>query len=412
MREVSVVQKEPMLNMSLFDDIAATQSSTKTKTYADYGRRLRKKPNSIHSMLSPNQSQFDYDTASTSQSSVVVDNLTVLATDKYINYVADNIDETSEDVFSVVDNNNDSFLYNNDSSPLASNLRGFGATLQLLKSAEYDVLSKEEERSIFVILKDEDADEATQKWAREEITKHNLRLVVNIAKTIYAKNKVWQLEELFQEGCCGLDIAINKFSLDKGTKFSTYAWNWIRQTILRAIADKATTMRFPVHYQDGLTKIRKAENEYCIMHNCEAEQVPIEKIAEMTGLTVDKIKLFRSTVQQMGSLDIVVDENATAKGELIVDENASNPESELLQNELTEKLMETLDDILDEREKAIIINKFNLHHLPVTLTHEEMAEKFNITKERVRQIETSAIKKLRNPSKSAMLRAYYYGLED
>ena len=313
-------------------------------------------------------------------------------------------EELEEELSEVL--NDESIMYGHDSSALEPKLRGIGMVLNAIKSHDYDTLDKKVERSWFKVLQDKNATDELKEMARTELINHNIRFVISVAKRIYRKNKTWDIEDLMQEGICGLNTAIDKFSLTKGTKFVTYAYPWVRQAMTRALAEKSGIIRYPVNWQDGITKIRKAENQYCLENCCRVEDVPVNALKEMTGLDEDKIKKFKA-MSQAGSLDVVVDENSTTRGELIEDVMAANPEKEYLIKEMRREIFKILESTLDEKELFIIVNKWNLLHRDRIYTVEEVAEHFNLTKERIHQIEATALRKLRHPAKSTVLRAYY-----
>ena len=313
-------------------------------------------------------------------------------------------EELEEELSEVL--NDESIMYGHDSSALEPKLRGIGMVLNAIKSHDYDTLDKKVERSWFKVLQDKNATDELKEMARTELINHNIRFVISVAKRIYRKNKTWDIEDLMQEGICGLNTAIDKFSLTKGTKFVTYAYPWVRQAMTRALAEKSGIIRYPVNWQDGITKIRKAENQYCLENCCRVEGVPVNALKEMTGLDEDKIKKFKA-MSQAGSLDVVVDENSTTRGELIEDVMAANPEKEYLIKEMRREIFKILESTLDEKELFIIVNKWNLLHRDRIYTVEEVAEHFNLTKERIHQIEATALRKLRHPAKSTVLRAYY-----
>lgn len=372
--------------MSLFDysDSDFTDDYATTKTAKN---RLRKPVSETHKILTS-------ETKKDSSAGVLDENYKS----------PEELEEELEEVL-----NDEAIMYGHDSKALESNLRGIGMVLNAIKSHEYDTLEKSEERKLFKVLQSHTSSPDEKAKAKKELINHNIRFVISIAKRVYKKNKTWDIEDLMQEGICGLDTAISKFSLAKGTKFVTYAHPWVRQAMTRALAEKSGIIRYPVNWQDGITKIRKAENQYCLENCCCVEEVPIQALIKITGLDEDKIKKYKE-MSQAGSLDVVVDENSTTRGELIEDIMAVNPEKEYLEQEKRREIFKVLESTLDEKELFIIVNKWNLLYRDHIYTIDEVAEHFNLTCERIHQIEATALRKLRHPAKSTILRAYYMSM--
>ncbi|MFN6991194.1 MAG: RNA polymerase sigma factor RpoD [Fervidobacterium sp.] len=236
------------------------------------------------------------------------------------------------------------------------------------------------------------------KRAKEELIISNLRLVVSMAKRYVGKGLSFL--DLIQEGSLGLIKAVEKFDWSKGYKFSTYATWWIRQAITRAIADQARTIRVPVHMVETINKIQKIKREYMQEHG---EEPSVEYLAEQVGKPVDKIEEILQAAPETYSLETPVgEEDDTSIGDFIADESVGTPKKEairMLRKEEIEKLLETLND----REKMVLKMRYGLQDgIPKTL--EEVGQLFGVTRERIRQIEVKALRKLRHPSRSRYLR--------
>ena len=283
-----------------------------------------------------------------------------------------------------------------DDTQLGSNVKINDPVKMYLKEiGRVELLSHDEEIALAKRILESDED------AKKKLAAANLRLVVSIAKRYVGRGMLFL--DLIQEGNMGLIKAVEKFDYTKGFKFSTYATWWIRQAITRAIADQARTIRIPVHMVETINKLTRVQRQ--LIQELGREPSAEEISEKMDGMTPEKVREIQKISLEPVSLETPIgEEDDSHLGDFIEDEGAMSPDdyaaNELLKDELNEVLLE-----LTDREEKVLRLRFGLDD-GRTRTLEEVGKEFNVTRERIRQIEAKALRKLKHPSRSKRLKDF------
>ena len=283
-----------------------------------------------------------------------------------------------------------------DDTALSSNTKINDSVRMYLKEiGRVPLLSADEEVALALRIQEGDTE------AKQELAEANLRLVVSIAKRYVGRGM--QFLDLIQEGNMGLMKAVEKFDHTKGFKFSTYATWWIRQAITRAIADQARTIRIPVHMVEPINKLVRVQRQ--LLQDLGREPTPEEIGAEM-DLPTEKVREILKIAQEPVSLETPIgEEDDSHLGDFIEDDNATSPADHTAYALLKEQLDEVLEQLTD-REENVLRLRFGLDKNGEIRTLEQVGQVFGVTRERIRQIEAKALRKLRHPSRSKQLKDF------
>ena len=283
-----------------------------------------------------------------------------------------------------------------DETALSSNVKINDSVRMYLKEiGRVPLLSADEEVNLALRIQQGDQE------AKQELAEANLRLVVSIAKRYVGRGM--QFLDLIQEGNMGLMKAVEKFDHTKGFKFSTYATWWIRQAITRAIADQARTIRIPVHMVETINKLVRIQRQ--LLQDLGREPTPEEIGAEM-DLPTEKVREILKIAQEPVSLETPIgEEDDSHLGDFIEDDNATSPAEHTAYALLKEQLDEVLEQLTD-REENVLRLRFGLDKNGEIRTLEQVGQVFGVTRERIRQIEAKALRKLRHPSRSKQLKDF------
>lgn len=272
----------------------------------------------------------------------------------------------------------------NTSDPIKMYLKEIGKFPLLTREEEIELAKQIEEGS---------------ELAKTKLAEGNLRLVVSIAKNHIGSDMGFL--DLIQEGNIGLMKAVERYDYKKGFKFSTYATWWIRQAVTRAIADQGRTIRVPVHMIENINKLFRIQR--ILLHDLGRDPEP-EEIAEYMDIDVDKVNDIIQFAQKPVSLEIPIGEGESQLGDFVEDEHMASPVEAATHAMLKEGLLEVLET-LTPREQEVLTLRFGLND-EKTRTLEEVGQKFDLTRERIRQIESKALNKLRHPSRSKKLKEF------
>ena len=320
-----------------------------------------------------------------------------IVTEDFTNDIPEDMEPAMEEIAEIeeeelVDPNTlvDSF---NIDDPVRMYLKEIGRIPLLTSEAEIEVAKQLESD-----------DPAIRNEAKRRLSEANLRLVVSIAKKYVGRSKnSMSLLDLIQEGNLGLMKAVEKFDYTKGFKFSTYATWWIRQAITRSIADQARTIRIPVHMVETINRIVRVNRQ--LQQKLGREPRP-EEIAKELGISVSKVQEIIKIAQEPVSLETPIGEEEDSHlGDFIEDENAPAP-AEVASNAMMREQLQEVLHTLTPREEKVIRLRFGLEDGQAH-TLEEVGKEFNVTRERIRQIEAKALRKIRHPGRSKKLRDYY-----
>lgn len=269
--------------------------------------------------------------------------------------------------------------------------------LYMNELSNYPLLTPEEELELGRIIATTEGEE--QVAAKKRLTESNLRLVVSIAKKYIGRGL--PLMDLIQEGNIGLMRAVEKYDYTMGNKFSTYATWWIKQSITRAIADQSRNIRIPVHVVENINRVKKMQKD---LAQELGREPTMEELSNATAIPVSKLSVMLTSSQDSVSMESAVGDDNSTLGDFISNQSANEVDTELTQELLRQELDKAME-ILDEREQQVLKRRYGLEDGRIQ-TLEEVGKEFGITRERVRQLESRALRKLKNPEKSESLKEF------
>ena len=367
----------------LLDDLAPVRSKDKSTAISDLVELGRTKGKLTAQEIMDSMEQFDFDPEQMDKLYEQLEANNIQVIDDFANVSLEDLDfnlETTETEDT------------EDPAPTEQVAIDDPVKVYLKEIGRVPLLTPEEETALAMrIIEGDDT-------AKKRLSEANLRLVVSIAKRYVGRGM--QFLDLIQEGNLGLIKAVEKFDYTKGFKFSTYATWWIRQAITRAIADQARTIRIPVHMVETINKVKKVSSQ--LLHK-NGHEPTAEEIAEELGMQVDKVREIMRVAQEPVSLETPIGEEEDSHlGDFIPDDDAPAPADAASHTLLKEQLDEVLGSLTD-REAKVLRLRFGLEDgRPRTL--EEVGKEFDVTRERIRQIEAKALRKLRHPSRSRKLK--------
>ena len=374
---------------------------TKDASNAEQGAMITKKLNELVELAKKKRNVLEYKEISDAFKEL---NLNVKQLEMILDYLENkNIDVLRVDVDDSVEDNDDDFVPSEEDEVDVENIDlsvpdGISiedpVRMYLKEIGKVPLLTADEEIKLAKRMEEGDQE------AKKKLAEANLRLVVSIAKRYVGRGMLFL--DLIQEGNLGLIKAVEKFDYSKGYKFSTYATWWIRQAITRAIADQARTIRIPVHMVETINKLIRVSRQ--LLQELGREPTP-EEIAEEMDMPVERVREILKISQEPVSLETPIGEEEDSHlGDFIQDDNVPVPADAATFTLLKEQLSEVLST-LTEREQKVLILRFGLED-GRGRTLEEVGKEFNVTRERIRQIEAKALRKLRHPSRSRKLKDY------
>lgn len=316
--------------------------------------------------------------------------------------MSDEMGETEKSVVDIEDENFDENEEEEVTLDAIDLLEGIGTEdpvrMYLKEIGTVPLLTADEEQTLAQMKAE--GNEQERAYAKDRLVEANLRLVVSIAKRYTGRGMSFL--DLVQEGNLGLIKGVEKFDYTKGYKLSTYATWWIRQSVTRALADQARTIRVPVHMVETINKMSKMQRKLTLEFGYEPS---VKELADALEMTEEKVMEIMQIAREPASLETPIgEEDDSNLGDFVADGNAVTPEGNVEQVMLKEHIQTLLED-LKERERQVIVLRFGLEDgHPRTL--EEVGKEFNVTRERIRQIEAKALRKLRNPVRSRRIRDF------